>query len=365
MKNLSIILSAILIAVIGAGLGIFGYKYLIEDKTEQKTEQTVVEEKIVEPVITPVIVAPPIDYSEKDLFDNCPGIKGYKTKPFYNDLLSALPPKEEGDNKPFYDQDKFNITDACYSEKLKKVILLAQTAYGEGSLGFKVTTYNTETKEFKKTEWPAQNVFPAPDVFGLRNGAEVELLADTKCDEVPFLVDSDKFCDKDVCNKSLYTYNLETLEIKKIKDEKYTPDLAFMKKNLPSFAEKYNLKCVLCKAKPEVSDIGSYWYPVAEKYLSNGFPQVFQADDCGGGRINEIFGVENGNYWPGARIQVRDPYNSELINVLKSIGFTCSTLNPEGVCTEWELSKTVKVIELLKLKPFYKLFELLDCINCG
>lgn len=367
MKNLSVILSAILIAIVGAGLGIFGYKYLIEDKTEQKVEPVVVEEKIVAPIETPVVVTlPPVDYSEKDLFDNCPGIKGYKTKPFYNDLLSALPPKEEGDNKPLYDQDKFIITDACYSEKLKQVLLLSQTAYGEGSLGFKVTTYNTETKEFEKTEWPAKDVFPAPDVFGLKKGQEIELLADTKCGEVPFLADSEKFCDKDLCNKSVYTYNLATNEIKKVKDEKYTPDLALMKKNFPLFAEKYNLKCILCKAKPVTTDIGSFYFPVENKYSGlKGLGQLFQANDCGGTRINEVFGVESGNYTLGSVIEPKDIYNSELHNVLKSLGFECSTNNPEGMCTEWKLSKTVKANDLLKLKPFVNQFTELDCVNCG
>ena len=123
--------------------------------------------------------------------------------------------------------------------------------------------------------------------------------------------------------------------------------------------------CTQDPYSPEIG-IGGEYYPVDPKYGNlNWLGQLFTADDCGGERVKELMMVNGDNYTFGSAIWLKDNPSQSLINILKSIGYTCGETTNENICKKWELNETVKVKDLLKLKPYYEEFQSDDCRNCG
>lgn len=122
----------------------------------------------------------------------------------------------------------------------------------------------------------------------------------------------------------------------------------------------------LCTNQPSPTDIGRDIYPIDPKYNGLGFlGQLFTAYPCGSARVSKIFGVKNGNYTLGSTIWTKNNPTTQLINTFKSIGFKCADKSTEQTCKKWDLSKTVKVDDIVKLEPFHAEFEADDCTICG
>ena len=125
-----------------------------------------------------------------------------------------------------------------------------------------------------------------------------------------------------------------------------------------------------CTSKPVPTEIGRDVYPTNTKRYGNidFLGELFTADDCGKERLSKIFGVLNNDYtlWPDILLQ-NEP-DSNLILVLKEIGFelgsTCEN-SIEKKCKHWSLKKTVPLEKILKLKPFAQEIKSSGCINCG
>ena len=133
---------------------------------------------------------------------------------------------------------------------------------------------------------------------------------------------------------------------------------------VPPVCEKNNN---ICAGGPTITDgIGRDVYPIDEKYSKLEFlGQIFTADDCGGQRINEISGVKNGQYTLGSTIQLNADPNQNLINLFETIGYTCSDSYSSTDCREWMLRENIDINTLLKIKPYYQIFERDDCVKCG
>ena len=122
----------------------------------------------------------------------------------------------------------------------------------------------------------------------------------------------------------------------------------------------------LCTDPPKGTAIGRDVYPIEPRYKDLEFlGQLFTAYKCGTERVGEIFGVSGTNYTLGSGIILKSSPSQTLISVLKSVGFTCTDGKSETVCREWDLNKTVKIDELMKLEPYYNEFQSDDCRNCG
>ena len=119
----------------------------------------------------------------------------------------------------------------------------------------------------------------------------------------------------------------------------------------------------LCTDPATTTEMGSVMYPIDPRYAQLGFlGQLFTAADCGSSRLQETFGGENASYSLGSAIWLKDQTSPSLTSLLQSIGFACS---PDEGCKKWELYKTVKIKELLKLEPYTSSFKQDDCRNCG
>lgn len=122
----------------------------------------------------------------------------------------------------------------------------------------------------------------------------------------------------------------------------------------------------LCTDPPTDTEIGRQVYPIDTQYKNIHFlGQIFTAYNCGEKRLNKIFGVEENNYTLGSAIWLISNPSQSLINILKSIGFTCDENMLDENCKKWELWEIIKVGDLIKLEPYYENFEMDDCINCG
>ena len=119
-----------------------------------------------------------------------------------------------------------------------------------------------------------------------------------------------------------------------------------------------------CTLPARGTDIGRDVFPIAESYKDLPFlGQIFTADDCGPARLNDVVGGPDAAYKLGSALWLKKPASPGLVEVLQSIGFVCGS-SEEG-CLKMELTQTVSVKELLKLKPFASEFKQDDCRNCG
>jgi hypothetical protein len=124
----------------------------------------------------------------------------------------------------------------------------------------------------------------------------------------------------------------------------------------------------LCSEGPFATDIGYQRYPVSESYshLFSSLGELFTAYECGGDRLENIWGVEDGAYILGLNIKVADKTSILFTNTLKSSGFTCKERMPNWEnCKDWTLTEVIELKELLKLRNFSKDIIFSDCINCG
>ncbi|MFC1787875.1 hypothetical protein ACFLZY_01500 [Patescibacteria group bacterium] len=121
----------------------------------------------------------------------------------------------------------------------------------------------------------------------------------------------------------------------------------------------------ICTMDPYITDIGSPLYLTFDKYRFGFFGQLFTADDCGGDRIEDMFGVENGVYYLGATMSLKNVPSEEFKKILLDVGFECNRKD-QATCTSWRLDDyAVPVEEILRLKPFADQIQSIDCINCG
>ncbi|MDF1497730.1 MAG: hypothetical protein P1P90_06815 [Patescibacteria group bacterium] len=122
----------------------------------------------------------------------------------------------------------------------------------------------------------------------------------------------------------------------------------------------------VCVAEPIQTDIGRAVYPIYPKYADLDFlGQIFTASDCGMDRVNEVFGVEDGEYTLGSYIWLKDKPSKDLVNTFIDIGYKCDEEKPDEDCLEWELLEAVSVDELMRLEPFYNSIKQDDCRYCG
>lgn len=124
----------------------------------------------------------------------------------------------------------------------------------------------------------------------------------------------------------------------------------------------------VCTAEPHVSDSGSLHYSIDSIYEDLSFlGEIFTADDCGGDRIDEIDGVDVGNYTLGSTIWVSGGPTDGFKAVLDNVGFVCSDENADddSECEKWTLDKAVELDEILRLKPYKNEILYDDCYNCG
>lgn len=127
-----------------------------------------------------------------------------------------------------------------------------------------------------------------------------------------------------------------------------------------------NNQATLCTAEPITNDIGSTNYPIATKYQNIAFlGEFFTASDCGQNRLNKITGVNGDNYTLGSTIYLTANPTQGLVDTFKSLNFTCKDGKIDTQCLKWSFPGTIKVDNLLKLKPFVTEFKSDDCINCG
>jgi hypothetical protein len=127
-----------------------------------------------------------------------------------------------------------------------------------------------------------------------------------------------------------------------------------------------------CDKSPTTTDIGRNILPIDLKYKHLGFlGQLFTAYTCGKERVSQVFGVEEDSYTLGSTIFLKGQPNKALIDTYLSIGFNCYEVSSGAPCKsdigdkKIELSKTVKVTDLMKLEPYYEFFKPDDCVNCG
>ena len=155
------------------------------------------------------------------------------------------------------------------------------------------------------------------------------------------------------------------------------PEFYFINKlngsnGIEPFPSSGNSNCVyspvsLCDDEPFGTAIGSNVYPIDLKYKKLHFlGQLFTAANCGEERLNQIFGVDGENYILGSAINLKNDPSQELVNVFKSIGFSCYDKLPDNECKEWSLNNySIEISELLKLEPHHNNFSSDDCANCG
>jgi|GEM_PF-3049519 len=120
-----------------------------------------------------------------------------------------------------------------------------------------------------------------------------------------------------------------------------------------------------CDKAPTATDIGRNILPIELEYKTIEFlGQIFTAYPCGKDRISQIFGVEGDSYTLGSTIFLKQKASQPFSDVLKEIGFSCKS-ETESECKEWTLKNTVKIDDIMKLKPYADQIEKDDCVNCG
>ena len=119
----------------------------------------------------------------------------------------------------------------------------------------------------------------------------------------------------------------------------------------------------LCEGLSEEPGMGES-YPIAEKYSHLAFlGELFTASDCRSKRVLEINqgSAERKN---GIRLFLKTVPSDRFRVVLENMGFSCEN-NQTASCTEWDFEGSIKLQELLKLKPFADEIEVDDCLICG
>jgi hypothetical protein len=204
-----------------------------EAEVAEEEEEVVAEEEVVEEPAEPVETDDV--YAQGGLFDDCPRITGYLHKDFFDKMASDLGidsrisyrngdtyyffkgsgPVEGSWNRDPY-SEHLDIHDACYSEKLSRLIILAATSYELSGATFVVVDYKTDTGNFSVTEWPEGDVLPFPRDFGVRKGDRIRLNASHCSGEGDMLVN----CAPGKGIKVIYEYSLSGEGIFEIYNER-------------------------------------------------------------------------------------------------------------------------------------------------
>ena len=122
----------------------------------------------------------------------------------------------------------------------------------------------------------------------------------------------------------------------------------------------------LCDDEPFGTGIGGSIYPIDLKYKNIHFlGQLFTAANCGQERLSQIEGVDGNNYTLGSTIILKNSPSQELVDIFKSIGFSCHDKFPDNKCKWWNFDNLIEISELLKLEPHHNNFRSDDCVNCG
>ena len=122
----------------------------------------------------------------------------------------------------------------------------------------------------------------------------------------------------------------------------------------------------LCDDEPKTSAIGRELYPTDPKYGELDFlGELFTAAECGSERLNQLYGVQDNQYYLGSNLTTVDNPSKELVETLQSIGYYCTIKTNPYACNAWELPKVIPLHDMLKLKPYHKEIEYNDCLNCG
>lgn len=134
----------------------------------------------------------------------------------------------------------------------------------------------------------------------------------------------------------------------------------------PSNQQTVQSQQVYCTGSTESDGIGGTEYPVDPKYQHlKTLGPIFTASNCDASRIREVVGGNGVDYDLGSVIYLSANPTQSFVTTLKSIGFVCSSSDPELSCKHWELSKTVRIQSILQLIPYTDLIKSDDCYNCG
>lgn len=150
------------------------------------------------------------DYSQNNLFDGCPGLPAYSKKNFYQNLIKDLKINTEHSQDSYYMLEPqkiygsdFVISDACYSEKLGRV-LIAGSAGQLDKIYTIVVDYDTATRKIIRSNallsWPGFK-------FNQRSGENIPLSVNT-CTLIT------------VCKEIWLNYNLRTRILSEIDEVK-------------------------------------------------------------------------------------------------------------------------------------------------
>lgn len=122
-----------------------------------------------------------------------------------------------------------------------------------------------------------------------------------------------------------------------------------------------------CTSPHTESGIGRPMLPVSPQYAHLDFlGQIFTAEDCSNERIEEVWGVQNGQYKIGVLIELYEPPAQKLRMLLEELGFVCPGRASADQCVQWEFQgDSISVKELLRLKMHAQNMLRDDCILCG
>lgn len=117
----------------------------------------------------------------------------------------------------------------------------------------------------------------------------------------------------------------------------------------------------------EREGIGGTELPIDEIFYPDLYwlGQLFTAYDCSKQRVQEHMFVDGDDYTGGSSLWLKNPPSAELMDVFSDIGFVCAEDLDLASCDFWDLTKTVKWTDMIKLKPFSGEMLQDDCTLCG
>ncbi len=127
-----------------------------------------------------------------------------------------------------------------------------------------------------------------------------------------------------------------------------------------------------CSMEPTIgtdSLEGILLHPINPKYNRAGWmARLFTEDDCGGDKIDKLFEIRDGKFWPGVRMKLKSAPSEVFFETLESVGFVAGDSCQGAIereCTLWVLYDEVSVQNILRVKPFLDEIEYAECVNCG
>jgi hypothetical protein len=136
-------------------------------------------------------------------------------------------------------------------------------------------------------------------------------------------------------------------------------------KAMPVVVQPVQTAPAYCTQAPTSDESGRTVLPESPEYQGLPFGELFTAASCGPERVKQVFGVKDGNYTLGARLDLATAPSSTFEAVLKDIGFVCASGQKTTACSQWLLDKSVSVDQMLRLKDYLPQIKQEDCVNCG